>query len=201
MRLSRALKDKRPQYNERHDKVILQHDNARPHVAKVVKTYLETLKCEVLPHPLYSPDLAPSDYHLFRSMAHGLTDQHFRSYEESGCPSRSNFVLHKYCHSQEDQKQLKEQKRKAASSIMIEKIICCRPFSRHQDSNLRINYAGEELAPITNRLLRPPWDFNCVVIVGLEGKNMNSESRKYRPSQSPHHGGSRSLGGQREVRI
>ena len=41
MRLSRALKDKRPQYNQRHDKVILQHDNARPHVAKVVKTYLE----------------------------------------------------------------------------------------------------------------------------------------------------------------
>lgn len=32
MRLSRALKDKRPQYNERHDKVILQHDNAQPHV-------------------------------------------------------------------------------------------------------------------------------------------------------------------------
>ena len=37
MRLSRALKDKRPQYNKRHDKVILQHDNARSHVAKVVK--------------------------------------------------------------------------------------------------------------------------------------------------------------------
>ena len=82
MRLSRALKDKRPQYNERHDEVILQHDNARPHVAKVVKTYLETLKWEVLPHPLDSPDVAPSDYHLFRSMAHGLADQHFRSYEE-----------------------------------------------------------------------------------------------------------------------
>jgi len=82
MRLSRALKDKRPQYNERHDKVILQHDNARPHVAKVVKTYLETLKWEVLPHPPYSLDVAPSDYHLFRSIAHGLADQHFRSYEE-----------------------------------------------------------------------------------------------------------------------
>ena len=79
MRLSRVLKDKQPQYNERHDKVILQHDNAR-HVAKVVKTYLETLKWEVLPHLPYSPDVAPSD--LFRSMAHGLTDQHFRSYEE-----------------------------------------------------------------------------------------------------------------------
>ena len=82
LRLSRALKDKRPQYNERHDKVILQPDNARLHVAKVVKTYLETLKWEVLLHPLYSPDVAPSDYHLFRSMAHGLADQHFRSYEE-----------------------------------------------------------------------------------------------------------------------
>jgi len=41
MRLSRVLKDKRPQYNERHDKVILQHDNARSHIAKVVKTYVE----------------------------------------------------------------------------------------------------------------------------------------------------------------
>jgi len=30
----------------------------------------------------YSPDVALSDYHLFRSMAHGLADQHFRSYEE-----------------------------------------------------------------------------------------------------------------------
>ncbi|GFU13604.1 mariner Mos1 transposase [Trichonephila clavipes] len=39
MRLSRALKDKRPQYNETHDKVILQHDNARPHVAKVDTYY------------------------------------------------------------------------------------------------------------------------------------------------------------------
>ena len=44
MRLSRALCEKRPQYEQRHEKVILQHDNARPHVAKPVKTYLETLK-------------------------------------------------------------------------------------------------------------------------------------------------------------
>ncbi|KAG5313024.1 MOS1T transposase, partial [Pseudoatta argentina] len=47
MRLSRALKEKRPLYAQRHDKVILLHDNARPHVAKPVKTYLETLKWEV----------------------------------------------------------------------------------------------------------------------------------------------------------
>uniref|UniRef100_A0A4W6CBK6 Histone-lysine N-methyltransferase SETMAR n=1 Tax=Lates calcarifer TaxID=8187 RepID=A0A4W6CBK6_LATCA len=35
--------------------VILHHDNARPH----------TLGWELLPHPPYSPDLAPSDFHLF----------------------------------------------------------------------------------------------------------------------------------------
>lgn len=28
-----------------------------------------TLKWEALPHPLYSPDIAPSDYHLFQSMS------------------------------------------------------------------------------------------------------------------------------------
>ncbi|KAG5318199.1 MOS1T transposase, partial [Pseudoatta argentina] len=83
MRLSQALKDKRPLYAQRHDKVILLHDNARPHVAKPVKTYLETLKWEVLPHPLYSSDIAPSDFHLFRSMAHGLADRRFHSYEEA----------------------------------------------------------------------------------------------------------------------
>ena len=75
MRLSRALKEKRAYYYSRHDKVILLHDNARPHAAPV-KIYLETLNWEVLPHPPYSPDIAPSDYYLFRSMAHGLSEQH-----------------------------------------------------------------------------------------------------------------------------
>ena len=82
MSLSQTLREKRPQYDQRHEKVILQHDNARPHVAKPVKTYLETLKWKVRPHPPYSPDIAPSDYYLFRSMAHGLADQQFRSYED-----------------------------------------------------------------------------------------------------------------------
>jgi len=58
-RLSRSLREKRPEYEQRHDKIILLHDNVRPHV---VKKYLEMLKWNVLPHPLYSPDIAPSDY-------------------------------------------------------------------------------------------------------------------------------------------
>jgi len=74
IRLSRALREKRPEYEQRHDKVILLHDNARPHVAKVVKTYLKMLKWDVLPHSPYSPDIAPSDYWLFRRMQYDLAN-------------------------------------------------------------------------------------------------------------------------------
>ncbi|GBO99721.1 Mariner Mos1 transposase [Eumeta japonica] len=81
MRLSRALKEKRPQYYSRHDKIILLYDDARSHVP--MKNYLKTLGWEVLPHPPYSPDIEPSDYYLFRSMAHALSEQRFTSYEDT----------------------------------------------------------------------------------------------------------------------
>jgi len=55
------------------------------HQAKkyLVKIYLETLKWEIVSHPPYSPDIAPSDYHLFRSMVHSLAKQHFHSSEDA----------------------------------------------------------------------------------------------------------------------
>ena len=43
---------------------------------------LEAFSREVLLHATYSPDLAPSDYHLFASMDHTLAEQHFDSYED-----------------------------------------------------------------------------------------------------------------------
>ena len=63
--------------------MIFQHDNSRPHVAKVVEETLVALNWGVLPHPPYSTDIAPSDYQLFRSMGHGLDGHHFTSYEET----------------------------------------------------------------------------------------------------------------------
>ena len=62
--------------------MFFQHDNARPHVAKRVKEKLEELGWTVLKHPPYSPDLAPSDYHLFRSMQNALLHKKFRNEEE-----------------------------------------------------------------------------------------------------------------------
>ena len=37
---------------------------------------------EVLPHPAYSPDVAPSDYGLFRSMQHFMKGRRFESFDE-----------------------------------------------------------------------------------------------------------------------
>ena len=43
---------------------------------------LEALHSEILSHPPYSPDLAPSDYHLFGSMGLSLAEQLFSNFEE-----------------------------------------------------------------------------------------------------------------------
>ena len=79
IRLKRAIAEKRLEYSTRHEAIILHRDNARPHVAIPVKNYLENSGWEVSPHPPYSPDFAPSDYHLFRSMQYALTGIRFTS--------------------------------------------------------------------------------------------------------------------------
>lgn len=62
--------------------VILLHDNARPHTAQITQQCIQKLGWEILPHPPYSPDLAPSDYHMFGPLKEALRGKKFRSNEE-----------------------------------------------------------------------------------------------------------------------
>ena len=91
IRLKREIAEKRPEYATRHEAIIFHHDNARPHVAIPIKNYLENSGWEVLPYPPYNPDLAPSDYHLFRSMQNALTEIRFTS--EQGISAFNLFIL------------------------------------------------------------------------------------------------------------
>jgi len=52
--------------------VLLLHDNVRPHTAIHTLQTLVKLCFTVLEHPAYSPDLAPSDYHLFGPLKDAL---------------------------------------------------------------------------------------------------------------------------------
>lgn len=63
--------------------VVFHHDNARPHTSLVTRQQLFQLGWDVLPHPHppYSPDIAPSDYHLFRSLQNALNGKTFAADE------------------------------------------------------------------------------------------------------------------------
>jgi hypothetical protein len=45
----------------------------------MTKAAIQELDWEILPHPPYSPDLAPSDYHLFRSLSNNLRGVSFNN--------------------------------------------------------------------------------------------------------------------------
>ena len=77
--VNKAIRLKRP---HQQGQTILFHDNARPHVAQVVKATLEELEWEVLQHLLYSPDLAPMDYYLFCSLSNHMRGVTFDNEED-----------------------------------------------------------------------------------------------------------------------
>lgn len=78
--LNTEIQRKRPSLANRKG-VILHHDNARPHVARKTAQKIAELGWETLPQPPYSPDIAPSDYHLFRSLQNFLDGNEYVNYE------------------------------------------------------------------------------------------------------------------------
>ena len=57
--------------------ILLLHKNARPHTAARTVETLKKLKWEAMEHPAYSPDLAPSDFHLFGPLKNALRGRRF----------------------------------------------------------------------------------------------------------------------------
>ena len=62
--------------------VLLQHDSARTHTAHSTVPAIRDLSFECIPHPPYSPDLAPSDFHIFGPLKEAMGGKSFRSDEE-----------------------------------------------------------------------------------------------------------------------
>ena len=62
---------------------VLLQDNAWPHVTQPVLQKLRELSYGVLPHPPYSPDLLPTEYHLFKSLENLLQEKHIHNQQET----------------------------------------------------------------------------------------------------------------------
>ncbi len=80
-RLRRAIRRRRPIRWAAND-WILQHDGAPAHRADPVVRFLRNNHTQILPHPPYSPDLAPSDYWLFARIKKSIKGRRFDDLDE-----------------------------------------------------------------------------------------------------------------------
>jgi histone-lysine N-methyltransferase SETMAR len=71
-----------PQPEDDGKKLVVHADNARAHNAQKYRTFCEENGLRLAPDPLYSPDLAPSDFFLFGYGKEPLKGMAFPSYEE-----------------------------------------------------------------------------------------------------------------------
>ncbi|KAI6651412.1 Histone-lysine N-methyltransferase SETMAR-like [Oopsacas minuta] len=63
-------------------RILLHHDNASSHTAARTREFLENSGLKTLPHPPYSPDLAPCDFWLFPRLKEQLRGRRFSTNEE-----------------------------------------------------------------------------------------------------------------------
>ncbi|UYV64691.1 hypothetical protein LAZ67_3001672 [Cordylochernes scorpioides] len=63
------------------DTVKLHHDNATSHTAFIITNFLARSNTSVIPHPPYSPDLAPCDFFLFPRPKREMKGKHWETVE------------------------------------------------------------------------------------------------------------------------
>jgi len=62
---------------------LLHHNNAPAHTALSIREFLAKKNIPLLPHPPYSPDLAPCDFYLFSKLKLKLKGHHFGTMENN----------------------------------------------------------------------------------------------------------------------
>jgi hypothetical protein len=89
----------------------LPHDNARLHTAYILQECMAIIKMAEVPHPPYTPDLAPSNFFLFPETKIKLKGRRFDTVEEihvdgtkhpnkvtlPGCMSKVTEMLESVC--------------------------------------------------------------------------------------------------------
>jgi len=76
-RLRDAVRRKMPELWE-NQTWMLHHDNAPTHASLLTRSCLAKHQTSVVPHPPYSPDLAPADFFLFPKLKTTFKDRHFQ---------------------------------------------------------------------------------------------------------------------------
>jgi len=74
---------------------LLHHDDVPEHTSLVVRKFLTKYNMTTVPHPAYSPDLAPCNFCVFPKMKLRLKGQHFVYIEE--IQAESEQVLNTLC--------------------------------------------------------------------------------------------------------
>ena len=58
------------------------HDNSRPHTRLITRKAIAKLGWTLFPHPPYSTDNAPSDFHIFGALRVAIRGKSFGGYDE-----------------------------------------------------------------------------------------------------------------------
>jgi len=81
VRLRDAVCRKRPEL-WKNQTLMWHHNNALSHMSLLIRSYLAKHQTSVVPHPPYSPDLAPADFFMFPKLKTTLKGRRFQTIEE-----------------------------------------------------------------------------------------------------------------------
>ena len=96
-RLRNVVRRNRPELWE-NQTWMLHQDNALAHASLLIRSYLAKLLTSVVPHPTYSPDLAPADFFLFPKLKNHFERTSFPNHRgDSGKCDKRTTRHHRKC--------------------------------------------------------------------------------------------------------